>query len=107
MSDASTWRIVVAPDPVLNVPGPVFEIDPLLRLLRRENGDAPPFVVWRGLALVSSYRDCLMNGATTSESAASEGQETTEAPMSKPQGCPNVNVEGQTRTFEGLLQLTL
>src|SRR6185436_18207760 len=60
LGEGVDWRIVVAPDPLVGAPGPVFELDRQLRLVRRENGDAPAFFIWRGLALVTSYRECLI-----------------------------------------------
>jgi hypothetical protein len=67
VDDASGWRVVVAPHPDLTLPGPIFEVDRNLRIMRRNDADSPAYAVWAGLVVATRYRECLLSAQSQSQ----------------------------------------
>ena len=59
--DGSGWRVIVAPHPDLKLPGPIFELDRDVRVMRRESDATPAYAAWSGLLLAARYRECLLS----------------------------------------------
>lgn len=66
VASESPPRVIVVPDRLLDVAGPVFDIWPD-RILRRADRDAPGYAVDRVLPLVAAARRCLLAAAEEAE----------------------------------------